>query len=142
VVWDYKTGRPYGIDDADPLEGGTRLQLPIYASAAARATGAAEVAAHYWYTQSGDAPGYDVDDSVRARFAEVVGGILAGVEAGAFPLVPGAPRQDVTGRDTWENCCYCPYDRICPADRDRLYVRKADDPAHELHESLSIEVDE
>jgi ATP-dependent helicase/nuclease subunit B len=139
VVWDYKTGRSEQRIGDDPLAAGTRLQLPIYAAVAARATGARDVAAHYWYTQSGNTPGFAVDDSVRARFAEVVGGVLDGIEAGAFPAVPGDPRQDGAGRDTWDNCCYCPYDRVCAPDRDRLHARKAADPAHELHEALTVD---
>ena len=33
-VFDYKTGRPAGIDPVDPTSAGTRLQLPVYARAA------------------------------------------------------------------------------------------------------------
>ena len=36
-VFDYKTSKPYGFDADDPLEGGTRLQLPVYALRRARA---------------------------------------------------------------------------------------------------------
>jgi hypothetical protein len=114
----------------------------VYAKAASRLTGAGEVAAHYWYTQSGQTPGFEADDTVEERFTEVVGGVLDGIAAGAFLAVPGKPRQDGTGRDTWDNCCYCPYDRVCPPDRDRLHARKADDPAARLWGALGSEDDE
>jgi hypothetical protein len=46
-----------------------------------------------------------------------------------FPAFPGHPRQDGRGRDTWENCCYCPFDRVCPPARDEVWKRKRDDVA-------------
>ncbi|MGH9027434.1 MAG: PD-(D/E)XK nuclease family protein, partial [Acidimicrobiia bacterium] len=140
VVWDYKTGhRVAKINAVDPLDAGTRLQLPVYAHAATDLTGTDDVAAHYWYTQSGETPGFRVDDALNTRLEEVVGGVLDGIAAGAFLAVPGDPRQDGAGRDTWENCCYCAYDRVCPPDRDRLHARKAADPAAELWGALAVD---
>ena len=46
-VIDYKTGRAYdGMKDDDPLEGGTRLQLPAYMAAAADAE---TITPLYWF---------------------------------------------------------------------------------------------
>lgn len=137
VVYDYKTGsadRYAGLQD-DPVEGGTLLQLPIYALAAEGLTGASRVDAYYWFTRldPDDATrGYAFDESNRARFEEVVATIVDGVEQGCFPAFPGDDDYNPhTQRETFSNCFSCPYDRLCPADRGAAWVRKADDRAVE-----------
>ena len=52
VVLDYKTGSPPKYDASvrdDPVRGGRRLQLPVYAAAARQLRGATDVEAAYWY---------------------------------------------------------------------------------------------
>jgi len=129
VVYDYKTGR---VDDpADGLERGNLLQLPVYALAMARGHAAAEVRAYYWSVRE---PGTDalvgitLDEATRAQFVDKVSTITDGIRAGVFPAFPDRPRQDGRGRDTWENCCYCPFDRVCPPTRDDDWTRKRVDP--------------
>ncbi|HEV2311077.1 MAG TPA: PD-(D/E)XK nuclease family protein, partial [Acidimicrobiia bacterium] len=136
VVYDYKTGDPrYGaLPEDDPLDAGQLLQLPVYANAARALTGAKEAAAYYWYTRDPEPPGGDrgftLTADVQDRFVEVVGEIVAGVDAGCFPAVPGDryfnPRAF---RETFTHCYGCPYDRLCPADRATAWERKIDDPA-------------
>jgi ATP-dependent helicase/nuclease subunit B len=131
VVLDYKTGRPPEHAPIDDLPGGTRLQLPVYALAADPGTLGTDVHAYYWHVgEPGIAGlfGYELDGDVLAEFHTVLATILDGVEGGVFPAYPGAPRGDGRGRETWENCCYCPYDRVCPSGRDDVWERKRDDP--------------
>ncbi|HYA68829.1 MAG TPA: PD-(D/E)XK nuclease family protein, partial [Acidimicrobiales bacterium] len=130
VVSDYKTGRQVGLAKLarDPLDGGTRLQLPLYAMAARARFGADNpVVARYWLV-SGErqAPRYAValSDAVEARFRDVVGTIAAGVDGGAFPGVPGP----MSWRG-FEACNYCDFDVVCPSTREREWSRKRFDPA-------------
>jgi len=130
VVSDYKTGRQGGLKDLskDPLAGGTRLQLPLYAMAAkARFDTDEPVVARYWLV-SGEraAPRYSVtlSDPVKAWFGRVVGTIARGVEAGAFPGMPG----QLSWRG-FEACTYCDFDSVCPSTREREWSRKRSAPA-------------
>ncbi|MGH9048540.1 MAG: PD-(D/E)XK nuclease family protein, partial [Acidimicrobiia bacterium] len=129
VVFDYKTGSPARDDPRAELRAGRRLQLPVYGLAVSEA--ASDVHAYYWYLATPGAEGlagYALDDQALSEFHTVLATILDGVEGGVFPAYPGEPRGDRTGRETWENCCYCPYDRLCPTARDDLWERKRDDP--------------
>jgi hypothetical protein len=53
---------------------------------------------------------------------EVVSTIADGIGAGVFPGVPGNVAYR-PGRVTFDNCVYCDFDRLCPADRDRRWSR-------------------
>jgi hypothetical protein len=130
VIFDYKTGR---VDDpAAGLERGNRLQLPVYALAMADRHPTSDVRAFYWSTRkhgTGALTGLDFDHETRHELVEQVAAIVDGIGAGTFPAFPDKPRQDGRGRDTWENCCYCPFDRVCAPARDDDWTRKRDDPA-------------
>ncbi|MCZ7526480.1 MAG: PD-(D/E)XK nuclease family protein [Acidimicrobiia bacterium] len=125
VVLDYKTGRDQRYTDLedDPVVRGTMLQLPIYALAATRRAPEAAVEARYWFLETGRQPGYAVDDTVMGRFLAVLEAIFGGIAAGVFPANPGAET-----RDSWANCRTCPYDRLCPPDRDVAWERKRHAP--------------
>jgi ATP-dependent helicase/nuclease subunit B len=130
VVFDYKTGR---VDDpAAGLERGTRLQLPVYALASSRLDPTADVRAYYWSVGASGSDALsdpvDLDEPTRAQFADRVSTIVDGIGDGVFPAFPDSPRQDGRGRETWENCCYCPFDRVCPPARDDDWTRKRVDP--------------
>jgi ATP-dependent helicase/nuclease subunit B len=140
VVYDYKTGRVRDHElDVDPVGAGQRLQLPIYGLAAAAADpehDAEDVHAYYWYTQAetlDDArEGYRLDESVRARFVDVVDTIVDGIDGGCFPASPGDRDFDVrVRREAFRNCLYCPYDRLCPLDRGSAWERQSSDEAME-----------
>ena len=141
IVYDYKTGRPSRIDEADPVDAGRRLQLPVYALAAAAHTGIEDAEAHYWFTAAEPEltlQGLALDDVVLERFAEVVGTIADGLGAGSFPAVPGGPDFNPrTRRDGFTNCFYCPYDRLCPPERLTSWERKGSDPAMEPFNRLA-----
>jgi len=132
IVIDYKSGStsPYRDMRKDLLGGGRYLQLPVYAQAVRNARGhKVEVEAFYWFvtTRGGfDRRGVPLAE-VEDRFHEVVEIIASGIEQGIFPANPGAP-------DSRENCRYCDFKRICPANIDLLWERKAQDPkiAHYL----------
>ena len=125
VVSDYKTGRQTGIARLgdDPLDGGRRLQLPLYAMAARQAFAhGGPVRARYWMVSAErSAALYELEltEPVERHFGEVVGRITAGIEAGCFPAIPGPPREH-----GFEGCAWCDFDRVCPATRDRQWAAK------------------
>lgn len=132
VVFDYKNGSPVyyeGLSAEDPVAGGDRLQLPVYALAA-RARFAAgapvPVEAYYWFVGRGGNRwiGYAVDDAVLATFDGVLRTIVDGIEAGCFPARPSPP-----GPRPFVDCPYCDPDGLGTADRWREWERKQGDPA-------------
>ncbi len=124
VVADYKTGRQPGLRRLlrDPVDGGTRLQLPLYALAARQRFGGEAVRACYWLLSDGrSALRYhlQLSEAVERRLGQVVGAIADGIAAGVFPAVPG-PRL-AHGR---RHCSWCDVAALCPADRGRQWRRK------------------
>lgn len=125
VVTDYKTGGSREYDElrkfaaVDPVDRGRRLQLPLYALA----TRSAEpVRARYWFTSEKgrfESIGYVVDEAVLARLRDVLRVMADDIAAGVFPARPG----DVD-RQTYKNCAWCDYDRLCQRDRLRQWERK------------------
>jgi len=140
VVFDYKTGG--GASFVDPevdLARGTRLQLPVYGLAMERREAARDMKAYYWFTRepAGSAlRGFVLDDAHRAVFLRVLATILDGVGAGVFPAYPGDSVSYGRGRETWENCRFCAYDRVCPPARDRVWERKGADGAAAVFRDL------
>ena len=129
LVLDYKSGSAgyyFGLDK-DPLKRGKLLQLPIYALAARQSyDSVSEVEAYYWFIsedQDYARRGYIVDESILVEFHQAIDVIVSGIASGLFPARPGKARQD-----TYENCSLCPYDRICPRLRARLWERKRSAP--------------
>jgi RecB family exonuclease len=134
AVYDYKTGSAFTIDfDADPVSGGAHLQLPIYAAAISQRFGIDDVDSYYWFTrQVGNPVGarFDADD---ARVRDVLDTIVSGIEGGVFPAYPGGWNNYF---NTFENCRYCDFDRLCPRDRGAHWDAKQDDPATESFVAL------
>lgn len=140
TVIDYKTGRTddYSAINADPVDRGRRLQLPIYALAARAYLGEPDaVDSFYWFVS--EAAGFrtygqslaDSDGPMRAAASVIVDGIRKGI----FPAHPGDPRRDSTGIGA--NCRNCPFsDRVCPQGRLRLWEMKRAEPA--LHRYLAL----
>jgi RecB family exonuclease len=134
VVTDYKTGSLREYEDlrrnlaTDPVDRGRRLQLPLYALAAADRHPTPEpVHARYWFTSERgrfESIGYPVDDRVLARLRQVLRVVVDGIAAGAFPARPGE-----VDRQSYRNCTYCDYDRLCQRDRSRQWDRKRHTPA-------------
>ena len=132
VVHDYKTGKSdyyTSLSNGDPVERGTRLQLPVYAEAAAQHYGTDTGAAHYWFvTGTGGfaRPGYLLDAARRERFLDVLTAIVDGIESSSFPAHPGEHDYFFQTND---NCRHCDYDAVCPRDRHEEWVATAEDPA-------------
>ena len=152
VVIDYKTGsRDYGglakgRIEADPVVAGRLVQHAVYARAATQWLAARDPSAsptihsEYWMvsaTGKFEVIRAERFDAAQARLVEVVGLIDDGLRRGAFPQVPGELAQRA-GQSTWDNCGYCDYQRICPADRDQLHERKAGDSVSGLHARLTL----
>ena len=124
-MFDYKTGNPNNLrlPPEDPLLGGRRLQLPLYAAAAAAHLGAAGTpVGRYWFLSRSEPYGVDLDGELTETLLEVLRAIADGVAAGVFPARPGA--ATAWPKVSFEHCRHCEFDPICPADRhaeaDRL----------------------
>lgn len=128
-VIDYKTGSTYGFDtnmEGDPLQGGTKLQLPVYLAAAADAQ---EATAMYWFiNRRADFKRilYTRDASRDARFSSTLEAIVGGIHSGSFPAVP---KEEDEWKGGFTNCTYCEFDRICSRRRDIEFGAKAGDAA-------------
>ena len=146
VVIDYKTGshRSYrgvapssrsGAPPHDPTLRGTKLQLGVYALAAAHhfgdSTDPRDSVAHaaYWFITSVRGEwqwfGFDVTDSAMQRFAEVVRTILEGIDAGVFPGYVTA----ADGRHSGMHCPACDPDGLGSTQLRRQWLSKRNDPA-------------
>ncbi len=132
IVVDYKTGsaRTYqGLSADDPDQCGSHLQLPVYAYAARQrlARPEAPVRAEYWFIgrkNTGEQIGYDVDERVDRRFAEVLTVIADSVAGGLFPA--RAPEDQPWL--TWIPCEYCDPDGLGAKRRRDEWERKKHDP--------------
>ncbi len=123
VVLDYKTGRSAAQRDfdRDPVRGGKSLQLGVYAEAVQQHYEKAEAEAYYWYISAkGEfkTVGYPWTSDRRKRFVDAVDTIVHGIEHGDFPPNPGDVAHNL---GSFENCGYCPFDRICAVDRDQEF---------------------
>ncbi|MGH9119830.1 MAG: PD-(D/E)XK nuclease family protein, partial [Acidimicrobiales bacterium] len=125
VVLDYKTGSPFGYPDGrsgDLTANGRYLQLLVYAAAARAAYGDVPVESYYWFVGERDdlqLRGGEVDEAAEARLREVLGVLVDGVGGGKFPARPG---QENYFRG-FDNCRWCPYDRVCGTDRAEQWQR-------------------
>ncbi len=124
LVIDYKGGskRPFEGMEANPLNDGRRLQLPLYARAVAeRLDRQGERTGLYWLTKVNEIKEMVLDDELESHLEDAVGSALDGIGEGLFPGVPG----EVVGwpRLSFENCKYCDFDRICPTDRQSEWER-------------------
>jgi RecB family exonuclease len=137
AVIDYKTGSPAyyrGLDD-DPVERGTRLQLPVYAEALRAIDPRLEsVTAQYWFV--GPRGRFEVLPHAGVRdstvMAKAVRSIKQGIDSGVYIARPG-PSAD----RGFQNCGLCDFDRLCPSARDRAWERKRASPGVSVYRSLA-----
>ncbi len=131
IVLDWTTGRSKDYkelagDTPDLVGGGRHLQLPLYAEAAIAWYGQpADVDAFYVLVEQGaQRRGGAVDHEQRARLHEALDTLSGAASGGLFPMNPG---ED--GFFGWENCRYCPFDRLCPSSRGTQWEHVRSDPA-------------
>ncbi len=131
IAVDYKTGkRREGFKnlDSDLTAGGSKLQLGVYGAALARAFPDAKVSAQFRFITDGQGayPNEPVefDSDASERVSEVVGLLAQTIKDGVFPAIPG---KDDSFHNSFENCAYCDYDAVCPADRSEAWARKSHD---------------
>ncbi len=132
LVTDYKTGKadPYkGLDEGsknwDPVQRGTRLQLPVYALAAqdGLADSDVPVRAQYWFVtgeQEFKTCGYSLDESVLSHFRDALSIITEGIGAGVFC---DRPQPGQTEGPYSQYCDFCNVDRLGTEDRRRKWER-------------------
>ena len=131
LVLDYKTGKAdsyKGLSADNPDEGGTRLQLAVYAQAARAAVGRpdAPVSAEYWFvSERGNFArvGYEVDAAVLDRVRTTLATIVDGIEQGSFPAHPDDQFRPFVV------CPWCDPDGLGVAELRRGWERKRLDPA-------------
>ncbi len=134
VVMDHKSGNAtkYArIEAADPTEGGTRFQLPIYAAAALGLRGetpgrsSTRVRAEYDFFGRGDYArhGYTFDTAVWSTVEHDLGEVVAGIESGLYPAVTEPPKYQ-----HHIDCHYCQPDGLGVDERYGEWVRKRHDP--------------
>jgi ATP-dependent helicase/nuclease subunit B len=128
VVTDYKTGgshRYKGIEE-DHFQGGSAVQLPIYALAEGASDGQ-RVRSEYWcVSERGEFKpyGFEVGSAEVEELRHVVSVLTEAMEHAQYPANPGGPHGPRSGQ-----CQYCPYDGVCPTDRQRSWDRVRTDPA-------------
>jgi RecB family exonuclease len=146
IVYDYKSGgnSAYTKLDSDPVKKGTKLQLPLYSKAVAHKYPDADISASYWFVRESSTaelkPAPGKYDSTRAETAltAAVGTIVEGIEAGAFPARPGGPSNWGESNESFENCMFCEYARVCPKSKARLWdAKKESDPILENYLNLA-----
>lgn len=127
-VTDIKSGsaRTFnGLDEDDPVLGGTKLQLPVYAHAARAAYGPDdEVAAAYWFVRRDrgrlELP---LTAAVEQRYADTVELLVTSIRDGLFP-----PRPPVDPDFLWVQCVYCNPDGLGHAETRSRWERARHDP--------------
>lgn len=137
AVIDYKSGAvPEVAAGDDPLAGGTRLQLPVYALAARRGDEpTARTRAGYWSLSKRSGPVLrDVDDELLEGFRAVVSDMVDAIEGGQFPANPGKPDGDSS---RGAHCRICAFDAMCPPDRAHSWRRKQMDASVGIYLRLS-----
>ena len=134
VVVDAKTGRPdrYQGIPHDYFPGGSFLQLPIYALAAATEGRTTRHATYAFLGEVADDArhlGYEVDDEVVAAFQRVLSSIVRGIDGGSFPHHP--PESD---RPEAHRCPHCSPDGLDARRVRTARDRKVGHPVLALHE--------
>jgi hypothetical protein len=123
LVTDLKTGSAWrfaGLSEDNPVEGGEKLQLPVYAHAARARFGDAhtDVEAMYWFVRKdrGKRIQVPLSDAVERTYAETVGLIARSMANGVFP-----PRAPAEPDFRWVACAYCNPDGLGHAEVRRRW---------------------
>ncbi|WP_238176697.1 PD-(D/E)XK nuclease family protein [Kribbella albertanoniae] len=130
-VTDVKTGgfsRYEGIE-SDPVAGGTKLQLPVYAYAARARLGEPDtpVEASYWFVRRGGKRiPVPLTPEVEARYVETLDVIVSSIAGGLFP-----PKAPEIPDFLWVQCHYCNPDGLGHSEVRARWDRKRHDPTLE-----------
>lgn len=130
-VTDVKTGgfsRYEGIE-SDPVAGGTKLQLPVYAYAARARLGEPDtpVEASYWFVRRGGKRiPVPLTAEVEARYVETLDVIVSSIASGLFP-----PKAPEIPDFLWVQCPYCNPDGLGHSEVRARWDRKRHDPTLE-----------
>jgi RecB family exonuclease len=118
LVTDLKSGSARSFRDLsadNPVAGGEKLQLPVYAHAARARFGNAQtpVEAMYWFVRKDLGKRFKVPltDEVEQTYAETVGLIARSIAGGVFPA-----RAPATPDYRWVQCAFCNPDGLGHAD--------------------------
>ncbi|MEU4607234.1 PD-(D/E)XK nuclease family protein [Kribbella sp. NPDC023972] len=127
-VTDVKTGgfSRYEAIESDPVAGGTKLQLPVYAYAARARLGepSTPVEASYWFVRKGGKRiPVPLTPEVEARYVETLDVIVSSIAAGYFP-----PKAPEVPDFLWVQCHYCNPDGIGHSEVRARWDRKRYDP--------------
>lgn len=137
IVVDYKSGSARSfrqLNGDDPTLAGTKLQLPVYALAAAKHFAAGDVTAAvehaaYWFITGQPGRwswlGLGVDRRLMDRFGRVVNMIVSGIRGGVFP----GHAEIGDDRRGYTVCPYCDPDGLGTAEVRRDWLRKRSDGA-------------
>jgi ATP-dependent helicase/nuclease subunit B len=128
-VTDIKTGSQRSFKDItqdDPMVGGTKLQLPVYAHAARARYGqpTTPVITSYWFVRK-DPGRIDIEltAEVEDRYSDVLDIIVRSIATGLFP--PKAPDDPDY---SYTQCAYCNPDGIGHTENRERWIRKRHDP--------------
>lgn len=131
IVYDYKSGSntAYSKLDRDPVKKGTKLQLPLYSKAISHKYPDAEIFASYWFVREAaselkPAPGKYNSQHAETALTSAVETIVEGIEDGIFPARPGGAASWGESNESFENCMFCEYARVCPKSKSRLWNSK------------------
>ncbi|GAB2647688.1 PD-(D/E)XK nuclease family protein [Kribbella swartbergensis] len=130
-VTDVKTGgfSRYEAIESDPVAGGTKLQLPVYAYAARARLGepSTPVEASYWFVRKGGKRiPVPLTPEVEARYVETLDIIVSSIAAGYFP-----PKAPEVPDFLWVQCPYCNPDGIGHSEVRARWDKKRLDPTLE-----------
>ncbi|HET6988290.1 MAG TPA: PD-(D/E)XK nuclease family protein, partial [Kribbella sp.] len=130
-VTDVKTGgfSRYEAIESDPVAGGTKLQLPVYAYAARARLGeqSTPVEASYWFVRRGGKRiPVPLTPEVEARYVETLDVIVSSIAAGYFP-----PKAPEVPDFLWVQCPYCNPDGLGHSEVRARWDRKRHDPTLE-----------
>ncbi len=125
LVTDLKSGsasRFANLSGDNPVEGGEKLQLPVYAHAARARFGDADtpVEAMYWFVRKdrGKRVQVPLTEAVEQTYAETVGLIARSIAKGVFPA-----RAPADPDFRWVQCPYCNPDGLDHAEVRRRWER-------------------
>lgn len=130
-ITDIKTGSMSSFKDLsedDPVLGGTKMQLPVYAYAARQLIGpaGAPVSAMYWFVRKDRGRRVEVPltPAVEVTYATTLQTIVASIATGLFP----ARAPDAPDYGAWTKCAYCNPDGVGHGEARVRWERKRHDP--------------